>query len=56
MIYDVRGRRVEMLADESYPAGTHSIIWNPKSAASGVYYCQIQAGDFVDTKRMALIK
>ncbi len=55
-IYDIRGARVATLASQVFPAGVHSVVWNAKGQASGVYFYKIQAGDFVSTKRMTLVK
>ena len=61
IIYDMLGRQVKQLVDEYQDAGFKSIIWDAtndfgKPAATGVYLCKIQAGDFVQTKKMVLLK
>jgi len=55
-IYDVKGRRVETLADRGYGAGIHKLVWEPRSIASGAYYYRIEAGQLVETRRMTLVK
>ncbi len=60
-IYDLAGRHVNTLVSEHIDAGEHHIQWNGKDdagnqVASGVYLYQLRAGDFVDTKRMVLLK
>ena len=55
-IYDTLGREVAMLVDEEQNAGVHSVSWNAKNAASGVYLYRIIAGDLVDSKKMLLLK
>jgi len=60
-IYDISGRLVQTLVDESQEAGPHTITWNGrdgsgKQVTSGVYLYQLLAGDFVQTKRMVLLK
>ncbi len=55
-IFDVRGRRVATLADGEFAAGRHSVRWNAAEVASGVYFYRIQAGEFVETKSMMLVK
>ena len=55
-IYDVLGRKVATLEDAIQPAGYHKLTWNAEGLSSGVYFYKIQAGDFIDTKKMMLIK
>jgi hypothetical protein len=37
-------------------AGYHSVVWNANSAASGVYFVKMIAGDFVSTQKLMLVK
>lgn len=60
-IYDVSGRLVTTLVDESRGAGRYEITWDGRDAAqrqvsSGVYFYRIDADGFVETKRMVLLK
>jgi hypothetical protein len=60
-IYDVAGRRVRTLVDEHRPAGLFSVQWNGEndrgqSVASGVYFYRMRAGEFVETRKMLLLK
>jgi hypothetical protein len=60
-VYNVLGQQVNTLVDEWMPAGNHSVTWNGRSsdgspAASGIYFYRIQANDFVDTRKMTLLK
>jgi flagellar hook assembly protein FlgD len=55
-IYDLLGRKVETLLNGSQPAGNHSISWNSGVNSSGVYFYKIEAGEFVETKKISLIK
>jgi hypothetical protein len=60
-IYDVRGRLVTTLLDESRGPGRHGVIWDgrddrQREVASGVYLYRIEAGSFVETKRVVLVK
>ena len=55
------GQEIVTLVDEVRPAGTHRIIWNGtnrngSAAASGLYICRIQAGNFVDSRKMVLLR
>ena len=55
-IYDLLGRRVMTLIDEEMQAGRHRAVWDASGYSSGVYFYRIEAGDFVDTKRMVYLK
>ena len=61
IIYDIMGREVRTLVNTIQDAGFKSIIWNAtndygKPVSAGVYLYQIQAGEFVQTKKMVLLK
>jgi len=61
IIYDLLGREVKSLINQTQDAGFKSIIWNAtnnygKPVSAGVYLYQIQAGEFVQTKKMVLLK
>jgi len=55
-VYDILGREVAVLIDEYKTAGTYSTDFNASKFASGVYFYQLRAGDFVETKKMILMK
>lgn len=55
-IFDVAGRRVATLVDQSHSPGTHTVTWDATSVASGVYLYRLQAGDFRQTRSMMLMK
>jgi flagellar hook assembly protein FlgD len=55
------GRTVRQLINTTQEAGYKSIIWNAsndygKPVSGGVYLYQIKAGEFVQTKKMVLLK
>ena len=55
------GRQVKTLMDQTQDAGYRSVIWNAtndygKPVSAGVYLYKIQAGEFVQTKKMVLLK
>ncbi len=56
IIYDVLGREVATLVNENKPAGNYTINFNASELTSGVYFYRIQAGDYVETKKMILLK
>ncbi len=55
-VYDVLGRRVAMLANGRYPAGTYSFTFNARGCASGVYFYKLTAGTYSATNKMMLVK
>ena len=55
-VYDVRGRRVAVLADDQFGPGSHSVRWDATDFASGVYFYRIKTGDIVMTRSMTLLK
>ena len=55
-VYDVLGREIKTLVNEIKPAGTYEILFDGSSFANGVYFYRPEAGEFVQTKRMVLIK
>ena len=55
-VYDVLGREVATLVNEVKPAGAYTVPFNASNLASGVYFYKLQAGSFVQTKKMMLIK
>jgi len=59
-VYDILGNEVATLVDEYKPAGNYEVEFNSSSGirdlASGIYFYQLNAGDFVQTKKMILLK
>jgi uncharacterized protein (DUF362 family) len=55
-VYDMLGRKVETLVNKRQGAGYYRCTWNPKDAASGISLYRLQAGDFVETRKMTLLK
>ena len=55
-IFNSLGREVETLVNEEKPAGTYELTWNAANLPSGVYFYRLQAGEFVEAKKMILIK
>ena len=56
IIYDIRGRKVAQLVNSLMPAGYHSATWDASGFASGIYFYRIQTGDFIQTRKMLLLK
>jgi hypothetical protein len=55
-VYDVLGSEVATLVNEEKPVGTYEITWTVDNLPSGIYFYRLQAGSFVETKKMVLMK
>jgi len=55
-IYDNQGRMVESLLDQQLMKGTHESKWDGSPYASGIYYYQLKAAHFTQTKKMIYMK
>lgn len=55
-VFDVLGREVATLVNEFKDAGYHEVEFNAAGLLSGVYFYRLQAGDYVETKKMILIR
>ena len=56
IVYDLLGREVSALVQDQKLAGYHQVNFDASNLASGIYIYRIQAGSFVQTKKMMLIK
>ena len=60
-VFDVTGRELQVLVDESKEAGSHAVSWNGtdregRAMPSGVYFYRLEAGSYKQTHRMTLLK
>ena len=59
-VYDILGREIATLVNEEKPAGEYEVEFNPESSiwhpTSGVYFYQLRTGEFLQTKKMLLLK
>ena len=55
-VYDLSGKLVDELVNTNLQAGKYTTNWNASKLSSGVYLYKIQAGEFVDVKKLTLIK
>jgi hypothetical protein len=56
VVYDIIGQRVMTLVNEIKQPGNYSVVFNANNLASGVYFYRIHAGNFIDTKKLILLK
>jgi hypothetical protein len=55
-VYDVLGNEVATLVNEQKPSGTYEIEFNGTELPSGIYFYQLKAGTYIETRKMILIK
>lgn len=55
-VYNILGQHVSTLVDENLQAGQHEVTFDGSELSSGTYIYRIEAGDFVETKQMMLVK
>ena len=55
-VYDVLGKHVTTIVDGVQPAGAHTVKFDGSELSGGIYFYQLQAGDYSETRRMALVK
>jgi hypothetical protein len=56
IVYDLLGREIQTLVNRELEIGYHEINFDPGNLQSGIYFYRIQSGDFIQTKKMILIK
>jgi hypothetical protein len=56
IIYDILGREVTTLVNETLKPGVYEVSWNASKYSSGVYFYELKTDNFRDTKKMLLIK
>jgi hypothetical protein len=60
-IYNILGRKIRAFENRQMPAGTYNVRWDGRDSqgrtvSSGVYFYRIDAGQFVDSRKMILLK
>jgi hypothetical protein len=55
-LFDILGRKVETLIDGGQSAGRHEVIWDATELSSGIYFYKIKAGEFIEIKKMLMVK
>ena len=55
-VYDILGKEIATLVSEEQPVGNYEIEFNGSELTNGVYFYTIKSGDFVQTKKMVLLK
>ena len=55
-VYDVLGREVTVLADETRQSGSYTVHFDGSRFPSGTYFVRMRAGEYVGVKRMVLVR
>ena len=55
-VFDILGREIATLVHQEQEAGEHRVEWSARSVSSGIYFYQLQAGDFRATEKMILVR
>jgi serine protease AprX len=56
VVYDITGRIVETIVNEQLSAGRYELSFDASMLSSGVYFYKLETNDFVDTRKMLLVK
>ncbi len=56
IVFDILGREIVRLVDAKLTGGKYEIDFNASSLPSGIYFCRLEAGDFIGINRMILLK
>ena len=55
-VFDVLGKELAVLVDETKPSGTYAVTWDAGSAPGGVYFYRLYTGNDVVTRKMTLVR
>ncbi|HCA81243.1 MAG TPA: hypothetical protein DEP53_16050 [Bacteroidetes bacterium] len=55
-IHDVLGREVATLVNAEQSPGRYRVMFDARNLTSGVYFYRLRAGNFIDTKKLVLVK
>lgn len=56
VIYDILGRAISTLINEQLRPGSYEVEWNGSNYASGIYFYKLITGNFIETKKMVVLK
>jgi len=55
-VFDILGNEIKTLVNEEKPVGSYELEFNAATLSSGIYFYRLQTGDFIETKKMVLMK
>ena len=56
VIYDILGKEIQTLVNEKLNPGTYEVTFDGSNFSSGVYFYQLRSGEFIETKKLVLLK
>jgi len=56
IVYDILGRELESIVNEDLVEGVYEVSWDASNYSSGIYIYKLEVEDFVESKKMVLIK
>lgn len=56
IVYDIQGNELATLVNSEKPSGVYEIEWNASNLPSGIYFYQLKTKEYIDTKKMLLLK
>jgi subtilisin family serine protease len=56
VVFDILGQKVATIAGREFDAGYHTLSWNCQSCAAGIYFLRMRAEEFVQTRKMLIVK
>ena len=55
-VFDILGNEIKTIVNKEKPAGEYNVMFNASELPSGIYFYQLKAGDFIQTKKMILLR
>jgi hypothetical protein len=55
-VFNIMGQKVTTLVDGHLDAGQHSVVWDASGVASGIYFYRIATDEYVESRKMVLLK
>ncbi len=56
VVFDLLGKKVDVLINGVLPAGSFSCKWDATEKTSGIYFCRLQTGSYVETKKLIVLR
>ena len=55
-VYDINGRKINILIDSNIEKGYHSVVWDATNYSSGIYFVKMISDEYINTQKIMLIK
>jgi len=55
-VFNISGKQVAELMNRQLMAGEYAVRWDASDQAEGIYFYSLQAGNYVETKKMVILK